>query len=98
MSWSLYWAHNDGMGGHVWLSERDLRALVDEMVVQGMAWPTDALPAPGEPQARIEADDVEGLLEAATPEPVLLADARLWRDWLAFLGGAAENGGLLIRS
>lgn len=98
MSWSLYWAHNDGMGGHVWLSENDLRALVDEMAGQGMAWPTDRLPAPGGPEARIEVDEVETLLAAASPEPMLLADARLWRDWLAFLAGAAEHGGLLVRS
>jgi hypothetical protein len=98
VSWSFYWAHNDGMRGHIWLAENDLRALVDEMVVQGMAWPADRLPRPGEPQARIEADEVEALLDAAAPEPTLLSDARLWYDWLAFLAGAAENGGLLIRS
>ena len=62
------------------------------------SWPADRLPRPGEPQARIEADEVEALLDGAAPEPTLLADARLWRDWLAFLAGAAENGGLLIRS
>jgi hypothetical protein len=98
MSWSLYWAHNDGMRGHVWLSEGDLRALADEMIVQGMAWPTERLPAPGEPQMRVEVDEIESLLDAAAPEPMLLADAGLWRDWLAFLEGATANGGLLIRS
>jgi hypothetical protein len=86
------------MRGHVWLSDADLRALADEMVVQGMTWPTDRLPSPGDPQSRIEAAEIEDLLAAADPEPALIADAKLWRDWLAFLAGAAENGGLLIRS
>ena len=36
MSCAFYWAWNDGMSGHVWLSDRDLRALVDEMLVQGV--------------------------------------------------------------
>lgn len=98
MSWSLYWAENDGIGGHVWLSENDLRALVDEMVVQGMAWPAERLPAPGEPSALIRADDVEAILAAASAEPTLLADAALWRDWLAFLEQASTHGGLLIRA
>jgi hypothetical protein len=98
VSWSLYWAENDGIGGHVWLSDGDLRALVDEMVVQGIAWPADRLPAPGDPSALIRADEVESIVAAASPEPTVLADAVLWRDWLAFLEQASRRGGLLIRS
>jgi hypothetical protein len=98
VSWSLYWAENDGIGGHVWLSEGDLRALVDEMVVQGMAWPPDRLPAPGQPSTHIRADELESILAPAEGEPTVLADPALWRDWLAFLEEASRRGGLLIRS
>jgi hypothetical protein len=98
VGWSLYWAENDGIGGHVWLSESDLRALVDEMVVQGMAWPAERLPAPGEPSVHVQADEVESILAAASGEPTVLADAALWRDWLAFLEQAVVHGGLLLRS
>ncbi len=94
MSYSLYWARNDGIGGHVWLSEADLRALVDEMVVQAMPWPGDRVAVDG---SRISADEVEAALGAASPEPKVLADAKLWRDWLAFLEGAARSGGILVR-
>jgi hypothetical protein len=94
MSYSLYWARNDGIGGHVWLSERDLRALGDEMVVQAMPWPGDRFAVDG---SRISAEEVEAALAAASPEPTMLADAKLWRDWLAFLEGATSAGGILVR-
>jgi hypothetical protein len=92
MGFAFYWAHNDGIGGHVWLSDDDLRALTDEMVVQGMPWPAERV-APG---SAIDADELEAVLDPAVPEPHLLADAKLWRDWLVFLDGATHNGGLLI--
>jgi hypothetical protein len=90
MGYAFYWADNDGLGGHVWLSDADLRALTDEMLVQGMPWRVDF----GE---RIVADELTALLEPADPEPRVLKDAKLWRDWLVFLEGAASNGGLLVR-
>ena len=43
MGCAFYWAHNDGIGGHVWLSDGDLRALTDEMLVQGMPWPVERI-------------------------------------------------------
>ena len=92
MGFAFYWARNDGIGGHVWLSDDDLRALTDEMVVQGMPWPTERV-APG---SAIDADELVAVLGPAVPEPHLLADAKLWRDWLVFLDGATRNGGLLI--
>jgi hypothetical protein len=92
MGVAFYWARNDGIGGHVWLREDDLRALTDEMLVQGMPWPADRV-ASGN---AIEADELEAVLEPAVAEPQLLADVKLWRDWLVFLDGAARNGGLLI--
>lgn len=93
MGFAFYWARNDGIGGHVWLSEDDLRALTDEMLVQGMPWPAERV-APG---STIDADELEAVLDPAVPEPQLLADAKLWRDWLVFLDGATRNGGLLIK-
>src|SRR5712691_4475521 len=97
MSHAFYWANNDGMGGHVWLSDDDLRALTDEMLVQGMPWPVARLPGEGEEDAVVAAADLEAVLAPADPVPKVLADHRLWRDWLVFLEGAAGNGGLILR-
>jgi hypothetical protein len=94
MGRAFYWAHNDGIGGHVWLSDGDLRALTDEMLVQGMPWPAERVEA----GAPIATDELEAVLGPASPEPRLLADTKLWRDWLEFLEGASRNGGLLVRS
>jgi hypothetical protein len=93
MGCGFYWARNDGMSGHVWLGERELRALLDEMLVQGMPWPLERL----EGRGTIAADEVEAILEPAEPQPRVLPDAKLWLDWLRFLEGAAANGGLLVR-
>ncbi len=91
--WSFYWAHNDGMSGHVWLSDGDLRALADEMLVQGMPWPTERLGG----GKTIEPGELEAVLGPADAAPKVLADGRLWLDWLRFLEGAAVNGGLFVR-
>jgi hypothetical protein len=93
MGYAFYWASNDGLGGHVWLSDGDLRALTDEMLVQGMPWPVERIAA-ADP---IAADELDAVLEPAGAEPLVLADAKLWRDWLVFLEGAARNGGLVVR-
>ena len=93
MSCSFYWAHNDGMTGHVWLSDGDLRAIVDEMLVQGMPWPHERLDG----DSRIAADEVEAVIDSAESKPRVMADDKLWLDWLRFLEGAAVNGGLLVR-
>jgi hypothetical protein len=91
----LYCARNDGMGGHVFLGLDDLRALAAEMAEQGMTgWVAlDRL----EPGTHVPPGAVDFALSQASPEPSVLADAKLWRDWLAFLAGAAENGGILVR-
>jgi hypothetical protein len=90
----LYWARNDGMGGHVFLGLDDLCALAAEMAEQGMTgWVAlDRL----EPGAHVPPGAVDFALSQASPEPSVLADGKLWRDWLAFLEGAAENGGILV--
>lgn len=91
--YAFYWANNDGLSGHVWLADHDLRALTDEMLVQGMPWPAERL----ESAQLVAADELEAVLEPADPVPKVLPDAKLWRDWLGFLEGAARNGGLLVR-
>lgn len=91
----LYWARNDGMGGHVFLGLEDLRALAAEMAAQGMTgWlALESL----EPGAHVPPGAVDLALSRASPEPAALEDDKLWRDWLAFLAGAVENGGILVR-
>jgi hypothetical protein len=91
----LYWARNDGLTGHVWLSESDRAALAREMVLQGMSAFPVATFERGE-RMQVTVGEIEEALSAAAAAPVS-ADERLWRDWLAFLTGAIENGGLLVR-
>jgi len=91
----LYWARNDGMGGHVFLGLDDLRALAAEMAEQGMTgWVALERLEPG---VHVPPGAVDFALSRASAEPALLGDPKLWHDWLAFLAGAAENGGILVR-
>jgi hypothetical protein len=91
----LYWARNDGLGGHVFLGLDDLEQLMDEMSAQGMSgWlQLDRL----EPGTNVPPGAVDFALSQASPETKVIADDKLWHDWLAFLAGAAENGGLAVR-
>ena len=91
----LYWARNDGLGGHVFLGLGDLERLAAEMNEQGMTgWLSlDRL----EPGATIPAGAVDFALSQASPDPKTLDDSKLWLDWLGFLAGAAENGGIVVR-
>jgi hypothetical protein len=91
----LYWARNDGMGGHVFLGLDDLQQLAEEMAAQGMSgWlQLERL----EPGTLVPPGAVDFALSQASPETKTLADEKLWQDWLAFLAGAAENGGLAVR-
>jgi hypothetical protein len=95
VSLDLYWARNDGIGGHVWLSPQHVRELAREMDAQGMsrALALSAL-APG---TRIAPGTVDAALARAASEPIALNDGKLWSDWLAFLEGAVANGGLVVR-
>jgi hypothetical protein len=83
------------MGGHVFLGPREHDALAAEMEEQGMGgWlSAEAL----EPGARIPPGQIDLALAKASPEPRTLEDGKLWDDWLAFLRGAAENGGLVVQ-
>ncbi len=91
----LYWARNDGMSGHVWLSDGEQAALAEEMLLQGMGdFPIQKF-AQGE-RMHVMVTEIENAVAAASPEPVDL-DPKLWSDWLDFLQGAASNGGLLVQ-
>jgi hypothetical protein len=97
VSYRIYWRRNDGVSGHVWLSAGDMDALAGEMTLQGMPWPGDRLPGPGS-DAVLSADEVESTIAAARETPLGISDGQLWIDWLVFLEGATQNGGLLIRA
>jgi hypothetical protein len=91
----LYWARNDGIGGHVFLGLRDLEQLLEEMTAQGMSgWLRRDRLEPGE---LVPPGAVDFARSQASPETKVLADEKLWRDWLEFLAGAAENGGIAVR-
>ena len=95
MSLRLYWARNDGMSGHVFLSPLERSALGREMEAQGLGgWLSVETVVPG---AHIPPGQIDLALEKASPKPRELEDAKLWQDWLRFLEGAAENGGLVVR-
>jgi hypothetical protein len=91
----LYWARNDGLTGHVWLSDADRAALAREMLLQGMGEFPVAKFEEGE-RMQVTIAEIEQALAASSPQPVSV-DEKLWRDWLDFLAGAVENGGLLVR-
>ncbi len=91
----LYWARNDGLGGHVFLGLADLERLAAEMSEQGMTgWlALERL----EPGGTIPAGAIDLALSQASVEPMTLDDPKFWEDWLGFLAGAAENGGIVVR-
>ena len=41
---------------------------------------------------------LEEALDAASAEPRVIEDAKLWLDWLVFLEGAAKHGGLRVKA
>jgi hypothetical protein len=91
----LYWARNDGMSGHVFLGPHEHDALAAEMEEQGMGgWLSAGALTP---DARIPPGQIDLALGKASLEPKTLDDAKLWEDWLRFLEGAVENGGLVVQ-
>jgi hypothetical protein len=97
---NLWWRQNDGLGGHVFLGPAQLAQLGREMLAQGMAWSGDeggtGIPLSSlEPGETVAVAQVDEALAVASPTAQTLADHDLWRDWLDFLEGAAEHGGLI---
>ncbi|MCC6222488.1 MAG: hypothetical protein IT201_03235 [Thermoleophilia bacterium] len=103
MAFHVWWQRHDGIGGHVWLRGDQMAALRDEMIAQRMVCGREG--GAGIPLHKLETPEdwyvseleLEEALDAASAEPRALEDARLWRDWLAFLEGAARNGGLRVK-
>lgn len=91
----LYWARNDGMTGHVFLGPYELFELAREMKEQSIGgWlRMDDL----RPGARIPPGQIDLALTKAAATPRAIGDEKLWRDWLTFLAGAVENGGLIVQ-
>jgi hypothetical protein len=97
---NLWWAQNDGMGGHVFLGPPQIVQLRQEMLAQGMA---SAGEDGGrgirlrslEPGETVTVTEIDEALAVASPAPQTLADHDLWREWLDFLEGAADHGGLI---
>ena len=96
MSYRLWWRWNDGVSGHVWLSEGDVDRLAQEMGRHGCA-ELAARIAAVETEATITPQEVTRALERLPPVPIELEDAELWTDWISFLAGAEQKGGLLVR-
>jgi hypothetical protein len=86
----LYWARNDGMTGHVFLTPLDRSALEREMMLQGMSLPELRS------GMHVTMTEIDAALAAASADPISV-EPKLWNDWLRFLEGASTNGGLLVR-
>ena len=103
MAFHLWWQDHDGMRGHVYLRNDQMAALRDELVAQGMVCGDEgglgirlsklAVPA----NQFVSPIEIDEALETASPEPVAIEDAALWRDFLVFLEGAAQHGGLRVK-
>ena len=98
MSYRIWWQWNDGLSGHIWLSADDLRRLTEEMLTQGMPWPSERLSAAETRDVVVTPQELEVALETASAEPVRLRDSKLWQEWLAFLESGVHKGGILIRA
>ena len=96
MSYRLWWRWNDGVSGHVWLSEGDVDRLAQEMERHG-SWELAVRIAAVKTEATITPQEVTRALERLPPVPTQLEDTELWGDWLDFLAGAEQKGGLLVR-
>jgi hypothetical protein len=91
------------MSGHVFLLEQQMRVLREEMVAQGMVCGREG--GRGIPLHKLETTqnwyvspiEIDEALEAASAEPETLSDQSLWRDFLEFLRGAVNRGGMRVR-
>jgi hypothetical protein len=99
----LWHQRHDGLGGHVFLLEDQMRDVREELVRQGMVCGAEG--GRGIPLHKLETPEnwfvspieLDEALEQASREPTRMSDAKLWEDFLDFLAGAAEHGGLRVR-
>jgi hypothetical protein len=103
MAFHLWWQNHDGMRGHAFLRNEQMAALREELLAQGLVCGEQG--GVGIPLSKLEvpADqfvspvELEETLEKASPQPVAIADAALWLDFLRFLEGAAGHGGMRVK-
>ncbi len=99
----LWHQNHDGMSGHVFLLEDQMRDLRGELLAQGMVCGPEG--GRGIPLHKLETPEdwfvspveLDEALDVASAEPARMRDPRLWADFLAFLDGAAGHGGLRVR-
>jgi hypothetical protein len=103
MAFHLWWQRHEGIGGHVYLHNDQMAALREEMLAQGMLCGAEGGPGIASTKLELPRDqfispiEIDEALAVASPEPRSLADVRLWKDFLDFLHGAAEHGGLRVK-
>lgn len=99
----LWHQNHGGIGGHVFLLDEQMRDLREELLAQGMVCGPEG--GRGIPLHKLEtpedhyvaAVEIDEALDVASAEPKVLADEKLWRDFLLFLEGAARRGGLRVK-
>ena len=103
MAFHLWWQRHDGLRGHVFLRNEQMAALREEMLAQGMLCGDQG--GLGIQASKLEVPrnqyispiEIDEALDSASPEPKTLEDRQLWIDFLRFLEGAAEHGGLRVK-
>jgi hypothetical protein len=99
----LWHQRHDGMSGHVFLLEDQMRDLREELTRQGMVCGAEG--GRGIPIYKLETPrnwfvspiEIDEALAVASREPGAMSDVKLWEDFLDFLAPAAERGGLRVR-
>ena len=103
MAFHVWWDRHDGMRGHVWLQNSQMQALRAEMLAQGMVHGDQG--GLGMPLTKFETAEnwfvspleIDEALQRASRDPQVIEDVRLWQDWLGFLEGASQHGGVRIK-
>lgn len=99
----LWHQRHDGMSGHVFLLEQQMRELREELAAQGMVCGREG--GRGIPLHKLETPrnwfvppvEIEEALEQASREPRAIADRKLWEDFLDFLEAAVPRGGMRVK-
>lgn len=99
----LWHQNHDGIGGHIFLLENQMRDLREELLAQRMVCGREG--GRGIPLHKLETPrnhyisviEIEEALAVASAKPKVIGDERLWRDFLVFLEGAARRGGLRVK-
>jgi hypothetical protein len=103
MAFHLWWERHDGMRGHAFLLNDQMAALREELVAQGMVCGDEG--GRGIRLSKLEVPtnqfippiEIEEALEVASATPRAETDTALWHDFLVFLEGAVQHGGLRVK-